>query len=184
MTRPIRFCSVPDCGRRVHGHGLCTKHYARLRLYGTIYLGDEAHAKQIAQLPGQRTWHEWLSWAAGFIDGDGSIWIMENNGYLQMGLSAWQVKREPLDVLNILFGGHIREKRRINSKYASTFECKMTGAKAAEVLKQLEPFMVAKRQQVTLAIEFNRHRGAAVTSEEHQRRLSLRNAIRSLNTRS
>lgn len=34
MAKPITYCTVEDCERRSHGHGLCTMHYKRVRKHG------------------------------------------------------------------------------------------------------------------------------------------------------
>lgn len=39
-VRVRRNCTIPDCGQKAHGKGLCMKHYKRLRDYG-----DPFHAR-------------------------------------------------------------------------------------------------------------------------------------------
>lgn len=36
MSTPITYCTVDKCTTRVHGHGLCAKHYARLQRHGSV----------------------------------------------------------------------------------------------------------------------------------------------------
>ena len=191
MPRPISFCSVPDCGRRCHGQGLCEKHYARKRLYGKIYLheAEEIHVQEIAKLPYGHTWHEWMIWAAGFFDGDGSVSIFRQSaGYLHLKISVAQVKKEPVEILYVLFGGGLRlHRREPSSRYQPTWNWYATGAKALRALKQMVPWMVGKREQARLAIEFQenmRHRGPeSYDKEEQARRSRYRERIRALNSR-
>lgn len=49
MATP-RLCSIPDCGKRVYGHGWCSKHYQRWRRHGDPLKGRVSPGTPLAWL--------------------------------------------------------------------------------------------------------------------------------------
>lgn len=96
---------------------------------------------------------ERIIWAAGFIDGEGCITIKKggltvaHRQRYTLSLSVSQVKLAPLLILRELFGGSITESVQIN-------QWGVASRQAASALKQLEPFLVNKKSEAIVALEF------------------------------
>jgi hypothetical protein len=93
-----------------------------------------------------------VAWAAGFLDGEGSIGIYMNSGSYRLMVSAGQKNNvEPLERLLALFGGTIQ-----NNDYGSyaTHYWMISSRQAGSALKEMLPFLVVKREQAELALEF------------------------------
>lgn len=99
-----------------------------------------------------------LAWAAGFIDGEGYIGVdrcgQNTNGYISytVSLKVAQVVRAPLDKLQKLFGGKIREMA--NTGGNTIYHWRLFGDKALPVLQRLLPYLIVKHKAAVLAIEF------------------------------
>lgn len=101
-------------------------------------------------------------WAAGFFDGEGCISIArrrhKGKAYYSLKLDMFQVDRTPLDIFVLTFGGSIRA--RPISPYATFATSRdgwvwcQCGHPAAETLKAMVPYLVVKRAQAEIAIEF------------------------------
>ena len=101
-----------------------------------------------------------IAWAAGFIDGEGSImigrsWPTENNGvktvkhHLRIQLA--NTHRPSLDMLQSLFGGAINLYR---GRKSETWMWTLTGSFLDKALPMLYLYFKAKREQARLGIEF------------------------------
>jgi hypothetical protein len=88
-----------------------------------------------------------IGWAAGFLEGEGYFsW-----NRTAISVQASQVQREPLDRLQMLFGG------RINGPYSSKnqnpyFRWSLCGTRAAEVCMTLFVLMSPKRKEKMASI--------------------------------
>ncbi len=110
-----------------------------------------------------------LAWAAGFIDGEGSIRIrripMPKHAtpiFYGLALTAAQVGRAPLDKLQRLFGGAINLKQpssRQGPNAAPYYSWMVTGHTAAAAIQAVRPYLVLKGEQATLGLEFQTHTG-------------------------
>ena len=104
-----------------------------------------------------------LAWAAGIIDGEGSIFIMkqrrmdrerDTNYILRVSVEstdpymAQELKK--IFPFGALFSSS-RDKRPNNS---DTLKWQVNGRKALEVLKELSPFLRVKHEQANIAIRF------------------------------
>ena len=104
-----------------------------------------------------------VAWAAGFFDGEGCISIskpinkrkngVHYTGYQLQAIVA-QRDRRPLEVIVGLFGGNITAVKIHGSTY---WYLRKHGAKAAELLEQLLPFLVLKKEQAELALRFHKY---------------------------
>lgn len=121
-----------------------------------------------------------LAWAAGVIDGEGSINITKRSGragyYLmvQVGQSGaacpLMLKR-----LEEIFGGSISGgKERIDTRKPTWKWC-IAHTAADSMLKRIRPYVVQKRDQVDLALQFRStvavpgaHRTPQQDGEAHQ----------------
>jgi hypothetical protein len=99
-----------------------------------------------------------LAWAAGFLDGEGCLTVQEctKRGAVrpqyQALIDAAQVTPLPLDRLVALFGGQVRP-------YRKAFYWRLYNAKTVPVCEQLLPYLVGKRRQAELLLEFAALRG-------------------------
>lgn len=99
-----------------------------------------------------------LAWAAGFIDGEGCISVQNctARGQVRLQYQAFvdvsQTKVAPLDELVMLFGGHVRP-------YRDAFYWRLYGEKAAVVVRQILPYVIGKRHQADLLLEFTALKG-------------------------
>lgn len=115
-----------------------------------------------------------LAWAAGIIDGEGSIFIMKQsrkdrerdvNYILRVAVESTDpyMSQELLKIFpeGALFSSS-RDKRANNS---DTLKWQINGRKAVSVLKELLPFLRVKHEQAQLAIRFQE------TTKKHWRQM-------------
>lgn len=105
-----------------------------------------------------------LAWAAGFIDGDGSIHL---NGRRQHGyrtrvltIHATQVGRDgPPSLMKLIeiFGGEARIDRSTGRRPA--WRWRLVGPRAADCIRSLLPYLVQRAEQAVLALEAYAYRG-------------------------
>jgi LAGLIDADG DNA endonuclease family protein len=116
---------------------------------------------------------EEIAYAAGFFDGEGHIAITHNiqadkrkrkNGKVyfyerfQMHIEVSQKDKTPLVWLRAKFGGnliHGIRKRSYDRGTYSMWYWWLGASKAAEFLKLIQPFLIVKRQEADVAIEFD-----------------------------
>lgn len=118
-----------------------------------------------------------IIWAAGFIDGEGSIGLARQKSatsaggyYFKVTLQVGQRYRRPLDELAELFGG------RVFLTKAGYFQWYISSRRAAAALEELKEFLVLKGKQAEVVLEFQGRRhsqpvGVGLTTT--QRRLDL-----------
>ncbi len=113
---------------------------------------------------------ERIAWAAGFLDGEGSITIQQKDGrYYWVKVTAAQKVMAPLEILKDLFGGSIHTEKT-SGLHAWQTSCALAGA----MLAQVEPFMVVKRDQAQLALAFQSRRRASTREQDHEDFLLIR----------
>jgi hypothetical protein len=136
-----------------------------------------------------------LAWAAGFIDGDGFITIQNRNQtvkdkvykghYLRIG--ACQANKLPLEELQRLFGGKIIIKNSGPNKEGynrkTQFLWCLSTAQAAEVIEQLLPYLIHKKEVALLGLEFQATMSNfRVTPSVWDRREELKSKIQTINS--
>ena len=126
-----------------------------------------------------------LAYLAGFFDGEGSISIL-NKGPRKLGLhlQVSQTVKEPLDRFQERFGGSIH----LTSRGQSPFSRKPIWAwhagprDGATALAALLPYLLVKREQAEVAIEFQSRMkwgtNKPPTDEEWEVRLGLQAQLR------
>lgn len=101
-----------------------------------------------------------LNWAAGFIDGEGCIFIRrnkysENSICHDLGIQVTNTNRTPIDRLQKIFGlGYIRIERKSNSKWRTAYRWVCRSNDAENVLRVIEPYLYNKREEARLGLEF------------------------------
>ena len=111
-----------------------------------------------------------IAWAAGFIDGEGSVLIdrylrrrsravkpreLPQRTRYTLSVSAVQVKIAPLLRLQGLFGGNLNLKRRPEgSSHQDVFRWQVVCSAAADMLRETIPFLTVKAEAAQIALEF------------------------------
>ena len=99
-----------------------------------------------------------LAWAAGFIDGDGMISFFnrsDRRGEYYVKMTAVNTDLEPLEKLQLMFGGSINTLFKMDNRYnwAPSWAWIVSHRKAERVLRVIGSFLVAKHKQAMLALE-------------------------------
>lgn len=91
---------------------------------------------------------------AGVIDCDGSIFVASHNGSYRLGLSVFNSSRQLPEWFASTFGRKIYSIRRRSDKHSTEYSWTIYNKGAADIIQKVLPFMVVKRKQALLAIEF------------------------------
>ena len=94
-----------------------------------------------------------VAWAAGFIDGEGTLSIGKGpprGKYIQYVPYVWanQSKSLPIEYLQVLFDGRIRHRAD------GAWQWEVEGERAASVCKLILPYLRVKHVQAELVIAF------------------------------
>lgn len=98
-----------------------------------------------------------LAWAAGFFDGEAFIGLSRGvtkktgRPFHAALIDVAQKKREPLDELVELFGGKIRTGK---NWCGQIYYWRLGGKDTHRVLLEVQPYLIGKRQQAALVIEY------------------------------
>jgi len=94
------------------------------------------------------------AYAAGLVDGEGSIAIMKSSGCysltLNIGMSAKGFS--VLEWMQRNFGGRIYPRRRATEKWDAAYSWHTFGGTAASIIESLRPYLVLKREHADLAL--------------------------------
>lgn len=96
-------------------------------------------------------------YAAGFIDGEGSIGIYRHStsGQYQLRMSASNTVEAPIKLLQKLFGGSYRiNQERTSEKHRNPYRWYIMGTQAARALTEILPYLLVKQEQAKLGIRF------------------------------
>ena len=99
-----------------------------------------------------------IAWAAGFMDGEGYIGITRcldrrtGRLYYRVQVDVGQVHREPIALFQELFGGTIGHR---TNKKQGCWNWRKFGKEACEVIRILLPYLVVKRRQAELVLEYD-----------------------------
>lgn len=97
-------------------------------------------------------------YAAGFIDGEGSIAIGKGTTHVSgkrifyLRLSVHQVDKRTLVALSNRWGGSLRLST--SHKPNPIWEWVVSGTTAADVIRVIRPFLISKGEQADVALEF------------------------------
>ena len=105
---------------------------------------------------------EGIIWAAGFVDGEGNINIQRyintrgrtHRPCHNLLLQVSQTSLDPLQKLKELWGGRVGQQRRKNPRCALTWNWWVSGKDAAQALAELRPYLLVKKEQADIALEF------------------------------
>ncbi len=115
----------------------------------------------------------WHAWAAGFIDGEGSIQIARSrkakpnaepkkrimNDQIYLYMRACQVDPRPLEILQKMYGGSLflrspRGDQRIKSKRPQWIWT-VSGKSAYAAIKLMGPWLIVKAERAEIALRFH-----------------------------
>ena len=97
-----------------------------------------------------------LSWAGGFIDGEGCITILTDRKSHAAAINVGQVSRIPLDKLQRLFGGSVGF---VHDKRGGHYQWRVYGPSASKTAELLLPYLCLKNEQAELLIAFQKTKG-------------------------
>lgn len=130
-------------------------------------------------------------WLAGFFDGDGHVGISRYKStggkyYLRLKVKFTGKDCTTLSLIGSMYGFESGPYFKNSPKYKSeVYELDMGGKKAAEFLRKIKDYVVIRRKQVELALQFSDElhvgSGHTWTEEQFQRGVYLRNQISELN---
>lgn len=139
---------------------------------------------------------EELAYLAGIVDGEGTIQIIKqsNKGSVPYHTAALYVTNSDMRLLEWIqsrFGGNITKARQhVGKNWRPVYRIQIYGDLSLQVVKLIEPFLVLKREQAQLFIEFRdrirqpgKGRPRALTSDERMIRAQLAECCQRLNLR-
>lgn len=98
-------------------------------------------------------------YVAGLLDGEGTILIYKVRDYYQLSVRITNTDLKVLESLKNLFGGDIGSKcEKVSKRTRSCWTWQIQGQKSAELLVELYPYLLVKREQARLALEFQTHK--------------------------
>jgi hypothetical protein len=115
-----------------------------------------------------------LAWLAGIIDGEGSIFVMrqkrkdrerDTNYIMRVSVDSTDPFMVP-ECQKIAGGPKITQTRDNRPECSDRLKWQLNGKKAASLLEELLPYLRVKKEQATLAIEFQR------TTKKHYKHMS------------
>jgi len=115
---------------------------------------------------------EWLSWLAGFLDGEGSFSYhgpSKGRGGRTLELCCGNTCREVLVQIQDHLGRgsvHLKSYRKANPRWKWCYEWSVTGSDAQAVAELVLPFLCVKKRQAEVFLRFptsrkGRHRSAS-----------------------
>lgn len=124
-----------------------------------------------------------LAWAAGFIDGEGCISIMQDRGRYTAVINVGQVSRMPLDKLQGILGGSVGP---IRDSKGGHFQWRVYADNAAGVAEKVLPYLCNKAEEAIFLLRFQGtkgHTGKRVDETTAQYQTFLFDEIRKKHTR-
>lgn len=103
------------------------------------------------------------SYLAGFIDGDGCIYIRKQkaikegtNDYFQAGIEISQSRTNILQIIALHYGGKLYSEKRAKT-HRTEYTLRMAGKSANMLLNDIKEHLVIKHKQATLVEKINRY---------------------------
>jgi len=114
----------------------------------------------------------WNAWAAGFVDGEGSVMLIYSRpkqitrcgrvetkpGQVAVHVRASQTVEVPLLRLEIMYGGSVKAlDMSMKSRFRNVrqmYEWNIFGGNAISALRKMRPYMMVKQQHADLAVEY------------------------------
>jgi hypothetical protein len=159
----VYICCIEGCNKQAAVRGLCAAHYAqwlRGKEIPTLQLGIRHSKKQHPIKDYKQVPIEKLAYAAGIIDGEGCIRIGK---YLNSkkeiryrgSLIVCMTDIEAVKWLHNTLGGNLYTERSFCAKNKLIHSWVMRTAEANALLTALIPYLIVKRRQAQLLLEFS-----------------------------
>lgn len=128
------------------------------------------------------------AYAAGIIDGEGSIMLLERTGAMFGRISVGMSDPEAVFWLKETFDGSIREKvSKSNKRWKTIYMWDVNNQSTVAFCKQILPYLKTKKKQATLLIAFYDNKlpkiGTRLSVDEVGRRRELKTEMTQLNLR-
>lgn len=100
-----------------------------------------------------------LEYIAGFFDGEGSIGIYKNGRGLyhlrtQLTQNANSDTTPIIEALRAQYGGNVCRLEKKSNRPKTIYNWQLNGHGALRFLRELEPHLIVKKRQATIAIEW------------------------------
>lgn len=104
-----------------------------------------------------------ISYAAGLIDGEGYIGIVEAGGSMQLRLKVVMTDKglPSLVAMHRAFGGRLDEDRPVGERTRASHVWRLNGRKAADLIERLQPKLLTKAESARIALQFQQMIDAA-----------------------
>ena len=115
------------------------------------------------------------AYLAGFFDGEGSIYFVETKGTIRLDVSLSNTFEPAIKAYQNVFGGHTRKREPHNGNLAM-YEWKIGRQSDLEnFLLAVLPYLVTKREQAKIALDFVRNRKSISLEEGRKIKLQVSN---------
>lgn len=124
-----------------------------------------------------------LIWAAGFIDGEGCISIIQDRGRYTASINVGQVSPRPLQELQKILGGAVGP---VHDAFGGHYQWRVYSDKAAGVAEKLLPYLRNKEEQAMFLLRFQGTKGSTgkrVNAETDKYQTYLFEHVKKLNKR-
>ena len=127
---------------------------------------------------------------AGLFDGEGCVSINKTKGPknkpysrfgFQLRISITNTNLEVLEKLQKVYGGKIYKREKSNAR--SYYDWVAASNQAIDPLTKWTPFLIIKRDQANIALEFQKNRKTNKTEDDWNKEFSCYQNIRKLNAR-
>lgn len=89
------------------------------------------------------------AWAAGFFDGEGSIYINKTaKGYYSLQVKIGQVEKSPLEKFSKLFGGNVTQPS------SGVYYWSLSNKEALVFLASIRKYLVNKQSEANVALQY------------------------------
>lgn len=101
-----------------------------------------------------------LGYIAGMLDGEGCIYLKpvkansKRNFTYDLTVNIYNTNKESLIFISSLIGGYIYLNQKPVKKYKPCYRLVLHGKKAGELLTVVLPYLIIKKAQAILALEF------------------------------
>lgn len=127
---------------------------------------------------------EQAAYIAGFMDGEGSIMLYMRRDAVALRITFSNTLRPVLEWITYVIGcGNIVSHDRHNPNHKEGHHLQLNAEAALSLLEQIEPFLIIKKEQCALAIEFHHRLQDPQSKADRQWQYKSRETMQRLNKR-
>jgi hypothetical protein len=151
---PGGLCRTDGCPQRADIRGLCTHHYKlwwKAHRRGRSSRYEPAGPPDITGLAGgalpalSQEGDAHVAWLAGLLEGEGTLSSMRTYPLIRLEMCARDVVRVAADVLGVKNVSAKHDDRAVERGWSPSFCVALSGARAADWMRRLRPWMGARR---------------------------------------